>query len=290
MDDAFFVESNYPCINYKQIDLSRGCNVNCIYCGLANNNSPTNRFDISNLLNSSEIPEGLYFSPNSDPFSKINIESTHSLLQKYLPLGVKVLIITKKIIPQKTIELIAKYSNQVIPKISLARLDEELSGYIESGADSPDKRLQTLKQLTDAGLKAQLLLMPLFPGVDDSVEKIENIINRASDYGVKYVKASYAILRDSGKPKDQVILDKVKNHPVLIKSWNLMTEEIKLQIGSGKTLPLKQRINFYKMINSFCIKNDIVFSACTVLDPALKNHHELNFAVCDNIYSIYNKK
>ena len=87
MEEAIVSNSDYPCINYQQVDLSKGCNVNCIYCGLANNASTIERLSINNLMNSTIIPEGLYFSPNSDPFSKINIDNTHALLEKYLPLG-----------------------------------------------------------------------------------------------------------------------------------------------------------------------------------------------------------
>jgi DNA repair photolyase len=290
MKYAVFNDSNYPCINYTQVDFSKGCNVCCIYCGLTNNKEKIERLNIEKLVLEKGIPKGLYFSPNSDPFLKINCDSTHKILKKYLPLGVNVLIITKQSIPLKTIELLSNYSNQVIAKVSLARLDENLSNYIESGADNPSTRLNTLKNLVLAGLKPQLLIMPLFPGVDDTTDNIEKLILKASSIGVKHIKAAYVILRNSQKEKDQLIIKKIKENPILNKSFDQMTEEIKLQIGFGKIFPLSKRILFYKRINNLCNELGILFSTCSILDPSLKNIDNLEFLVCDNINSIYDLK
>jgi DNA repair photolyase len=290
MDYAVFNDSNYPCINYTQVDFSRGCNVNCIYCGLANNNHDIERLSIEKLFQINEIPNGLYFSPNSDPFSKINSESTHLVLKKFLPLGVNVLIITKKSIPNETIKLLSNYNKQVIVKVSLARMDERLSKYIESGADTPQNRLITLGKLAEAGLSPQLLIMPIFPTVDDTNEKVDDLITQAANIGVRHIKVAYVILRDTPKEKDRLIIKKVNDNEVLRESFKFMSEEMKLQIGYGKIYPIEKRLPVYNRISALCRKLGIKFSTCSILDPALKNIKNLDFLVCDNIHSIYNLK
>jgi len=290
MDYAVFNDSNYPCINYTQVDFSKGCNVNCIYCGLASNNHKIEQLNIDNLIQEREIPNGLYFSPNSDPFSKVNCTSTHLILEKYLPLGVNVLIITKKSIPDNTIQLLSNFPKQVIVKVSLARMDVSLSKYIESGADTPANRLKTLRKLVEARLSPQLLIMPMFPTVDDTNEKVDDLITQAANIGVRHIKVAYVILRDTPKVKDQLIIKKVNDNEVLRESFRCMSEEMKLQIGNGKIYPLEKRLLVYNRLAVLCRKLGIKFSTCSILDPALKSIKNLDFLVCDNIHSIYNLK
>ena len=278
-------KSSYPnCIKYHELDVALGCNVQCIYCGLATQKNHVQKVDVQNLLD--KLPEdvkGIYLSPNTDAFAQISKESTHQILEYYLPKGMKFLLITKNTIPLKTINLLSQYSEQVTVKVSLARLDQDLINYIEPGSASAIDRLKTMRQLTDAGIKVQALLMPMYPEIDDQEEKIIELINRIREAGVKLIKSSYVIIRNGIKDKDIEMINKMLDHPILKKSWELMTEMQTAQIGCGQIYPFDKRVIFYSMLSKICKERDMTFSACTVLDPALKEMSTDDFFICKDL-------
>jgi DNA repair photolyase len=277
--------SSYPnCIKYHELDVITGCNVKCIYCGLADVGQKICCMNIDDALKQIADVKGIYLSPNTDAFSKICADTSHNILEYCLPKGIKFLLITKNVIPTKTIELIAKYPKQITVKVSLARINQELINYIEPGSASALDRLKTMKLLVDAGLKVQALLMPLYPGVDDDEEKIINIVEKIHETGVRLVKAAYVVIRKGDKPKDKKIINKMLSHAELKNAWNLMTEVQKIQIGEGQIYPFEKRLSFYRMLAKICTERDMKFSACTVLDIALKNITNNDFLICKNLY------
>jgi DNA repair photolyase len=291
MQKAAIKESNYKnCINFGELDLSNTCKVDCIYCGMKSHSCNYELFDIKDILKGSKPEKGIYLSPNSDPFYGEVAELSHRILKKFLPEGVDFLIITKSKIPKETIDLLSRYSNQVITKISLSRLDQELTSYIEPGAASVKDRLSTMRELANAGLTVKALLMPLYPSIDDTEENLGSIVYEFKRAGVSIVKASYVLIRKGDKEKDKEIINKMLSHPLLRKSWELMSESIKPHIGSAIVPPLERRIKLYKTLTDLCSINTIKFVACSVLDPEiLEVKSNGQFTKCRNIW-MYHKR
>jgi DNA repair photolyase len=287
VESAILKPSSYPnCIKYHELDVTKGCNVKCIYCGLAYSKKEVQRVvvDIEELIQQTPDVKGIYLSPNTDAFSKICADTTHKILESLLPKGIKFLLFTKNVIPDETINLLAKYPEQITIKISLARIDQELIKYIEPGSASATNRLKTMKALVDAGIeKVQVVLMPLYPGVDDDKEKIIDLIDEIRKTGVKLVKAAFVVIRNSEKPKDIEMITKMLHHPELKKSWELMTETMKVQIGEGQIFPFEKRLAFYQMLSKICADRDMNFSACTVLDSALNHVTVDDFKICKSL-------
>ncbi|MBI4645163.1 MAG: hypothetical protein HY738_00880 [Bacteroidia bacterium] len=138
-------------------------------------------------------------------------------------------------------------------------------------------------------MKVQALLMPLFPGIDDRQDKIEEIIEIFYNAGVRMIKAAYIVIRDCEKEKDREIIKKIISHPHLKLTWGLMTEALKVHIGEGKIYPFHERIMLYKNINKICKKYKLFFSACAVLDPVLKDMNNNEFDICNNVWTSYKK-
>jgi len=285
-----FVESHYcDCIDFYEIDLSNGCDVGCIYCGLAKKNNDSEYLDINSVLEGPAPNKGIYLSPNSDPFYGIAAEKSHRLLERFLPEGVPFVIITKSFIPDKTIKLMSRYPQLIIPKISLARLDQELNSYIEPRAASVKIRLDNMKRLSESGLKVVALMMPMYFSLDDTQEKLEEIINEFSIRGVSILKASYVLIRKGTSKKDQYILEKMKDHNRLKTCLEFMTDEIEPHIGNASTVPFGMRTNLYKRLSQICTKHNIKFCACSVLDPEIFSNQNNGFVKCKNVW-IFRKK
>ena len=282
--------SSYPnCIRYHELDVAAGCSVKCIYCGLKNANSEVQRVNVAITIEDIPKEGGIYLSPNTDAFSKLCADTSHEILESYLPKGIKFLLCTKSVIPQKTIHLLANYRQQITVKVSLSRTNQELIKYTEPGSASAIDRLKTMKSLVDAGLKVQALLMPLYPGVDDEKEKITDLIDRIRETGVRLIKAAFVVIRKGEKPKDKAMIDKMLAHPELKKSWELMTETQKVQIGEGQIYPFEKRIAFYKMLSVICRERDMKFSACTVLDSASHHVTRDDFPICKDLHFLPNQ-
>ena len=287
MSPAVLKISSYPnCIKYHELDVTKGCNVGCIYCGLAFSKNEIERVnvDIEELIRQTPDVKGIYLSPNSDAFSKICVDTTHEILASLLPKGIKFLLITKNVIPEKTIQLLKKYPEQITVKVSLSRINQELNHYTEPGSATVTERLQTMKALVDDGIKkVYAILMPLYPGVDDDKEKIIALMDEIRNTGVKFIQTAFVVIRNGTKPKDVEILDKMLQHPELKKSWELMTETLKIQIGEGQIYPFEKRLAFYRMLSKICADREMEFSACTVLDSALYHVTDDDFHICKTL-------
>ncbi len=62
---------------------------------------------------------------------------------------------------------------------------------MEPRASTPEKRIETLERLVDAGVPAAVMVAPVIPGLNDM--EIERILERAAAIGVR--SAGYVLLR-----------------------------------------------------------------------------------------------
>ncbi|MFA6089928.1 MAG: radical SAM protein [Candidatus Woesearchaeota archaeon] len=278
MIKAQFKKSHYPeCIKYDELDLTEGCSVKCGYCGLSSEKY-SQKLDIEKILTEKSDAEGIYLSPNSDPFTKTATDNAHKILERFLPERKKILIITKNEIPIHTVELISEYKRQVFVQISISRCDDNINKYIEPGAASSNQRLDTIKSLASRGIKVAAILMPLFPTVDDTEDKLSILVKKCADSGAQHIKAAYVIINPNEKEK----IERLERHPLLKIAYKNMTEDIAIHIGNGRIAPLEKRIKLYHTLEKFAAINKIKFIACPVLDPIIyKNNFEIT---CCNFY------
>jgi DNA repair photolyase len=75
--------------------------------------------------------------------------------------------------------------------ISVTTLDPKLARTMEPRAATPPKRLEALKQLSEAGIPTTVMVAPVIPALNDS--EIERILDAAAHAGVK--EAAYVLLR-----------------------------------------------------------------------------------------------
>lgn len=287
MKKATLMPSSYQqCIGFYELDLATGCENDCIYCGLRKSGEPE-RLDISGVLEGPKPDRGIYMSPNTDAFSEKCSGYAHEILERFLPEGVPFLLITKNVIPDRTIELITDYNDIIITQVSLARLDDEVNRYIEPGAPPAGERLECMKKLAGAGIKVTALMMPAYPGLDDTPEKMEELVGAYAGAGAHYVKAAYAVINRSQGNIVKKMTESTQV-PQLGGSWNQMTDEIKVQIGSGNVPPKEKRKEFYMNMNELCERYGMHFTACSVLDPPAHEFRSTEIPVCKSIRTFNN--
>jgi DNA repair photolyase len=285
MSQTTINESSYPnCIKYNEIDFTHGCEVGCLYCGLAKSKEMITELEIDSILPLiKDIKKGIYLSPNSDAFSPLAAEKTHEILSVALPLGKQVKINTKCIIPHKTVDLIAKYPELCTIQISIARLNQEITDFLEPNSASTEERLANIRLMSKKGIYVNGLIMPLFPGIDDNHKELSELVTRLIDAGVKSIKAAYVILKFGDDEKSLKMINRIKSNPLVEVSLNNMTEHIKAHIGEGNIVNINTRLKTYKFIKDFCDTHNTKFLACSVLDPILLNTSNLPCTVCSGV-------
>ena len=197
----------------RSINPYRGCEHGCIYCfarpthaylGL----SPGLDFETRLFAKTNagqalerELAEPGYkvrtiaIGTNTDPYQPV--ERRYRIMRRILevlsaanhPVG----IVTKSALVLRDLDLLKSMAERGLVKVALSvtTLDRVLARAMEPRASTPDKRLETLQRLVDAGVPASVMVAPVIPGLTDM--EMERILERAASIGVK--NAGYVLLR-----------------------------------------------------------------------------------------------
>lgn len=197
----------------RSINPYRGCEHGCVYCfarpthaylglspGLDFETKLFAKPDASQLLEKELAAAGyeprmIAIGTNTDPYQPI--ERQHKIMRGILevldktshPVG----IVTKSALVTRDIDILARMAKRNLAKvaISVTTLDSKLARTMEPRASTPPKRLDALKQLTEAGIPTTVMVAPVIPALNDS--EMERILDVAAHAGVK--EASYVLLR-----------------------------------------------------------------------------------------------
>jgi DNA repair photolyase len=80
--------------------------------------------------------------------------------------------------------------------VSVPTVDEDAWRTLEPGTAHPLQRLRAVRELTDAGISAGVLIAPVVPGFTSHPAKLEATIKAIADHGAAFVGASVLHLKD----------------------------------------------------------------------------------------------
>eukprot|EP00670_Eutreptiella_braarudii_P025847 CAMPEP_0174380058 /NCGR_PEP_ID=MMETSP0811_2-20130205/123125_1 /TAXON_ID=73025 ORGANISM="Eutreptiella gymnastica-like, Strain CCMP1594" /NCGR_SAMPLE_ID=MMETSP0811_2 /ASSEMBLY_ACC=CAM_ASM_000667 /LENGTH=836 /DNA_ID=CAMNT_0015532807 /DNA_START=23 /DNA_END=2533 /DNA_ORIENTATION=- len=199
--------SKIPCLsNIVTLNVAAGCLHKCVYCyagcydtkhvkALAH--LPRRIKD--ELSTVSEPPSKIYFSPTCDAFQPDDEvqDVTYGIIRNVFDANRTTVIsfLTKGIIRQDTLALLARQPKRVYAQIGLNSADDALLERMEPGGAPASERLRQVKRLLDAGIRTTVRMDPLFPGITDTDENLEQTFSAISELGVKDVTVSYLFLR-----------------------------------------------------------------------------------------------
>jgi DNA repair photolyase len=197
----------------RSINPYRGCEHGCVYCfarpthaylGL----SPGLDFE-SKLFAKPDAPELLErelsapnYQPrtiaigtNTDPYQPIDrrYQIMRGILEVLERASHPVAIVTKSALVLRDIDILARMARRNLAKVavSVTTLDAKLARTMEPRAATPSRRLETLRQLSAAGIPTAVLVAPIIQAINDA--EIERILDAAAAAGVQ--GAGYVILR-----------------------------------------------------------------------------------------------
>jgi DNA repair photolyase len=197
----------------RSINPYRGCEHGCIYCYAR----PTHAFlglspgldfesklfvkpEAPRLLErelsaASYAPRTIAIGTNTDPYQPI--EKQHQVMRRILEVldrfGHPVGIVTKSALVLRDLDILARMAKRNLAKVALSvtTLDPKLARVMEPRAATPQRRLDALRALVEAGVPTSVMVAPIIPAINDA--EIERILDAAAALGVK--EAGYVLLR-----------------------------------------------------------------------------------------------
>jgi DNA repair photolyase len=96
---------------------------------------------------------------------------------------------TKSDLILRDLDVIAEASKKApcIVSFSVTTLDEALANRLEPNAASPKRRLEALRNFSEAGVNTGVWISPILPYITDSEENIGGVVEAAVENGAKFV-------------------------------------------------------------------------------------------------------
>jgi DNA repair photolyase len=147
-------------------------------------------------------PAPIAFGANTDPYQPIErkYRITRSLIETLAEARHPLTIVTKSNLILRDLDLLAPMARMGLVKVfvSVTTLDRALARQMEPRAPTPERRLEAIEALNDAGVPAGVMAAPIIPAIND--EELETILTRAYSAGAR--EGSYVVLRLPGELRD----------------------------------------------------------------------------------------
>lgn len=197
-------------------------------------------------------PDVVAMSGVTDPYQPA--ERKYELTRKILKILAKhkfpVHIITKSDLVLKDIDLLKEIAKQTWCSVSLTivTFNQELLPYLEPFAPSPERRLEAIRKLNDAGIQAGVDFTPIVPYLLDNEENIKEVVKRASEHA-KYILIGAAMtLRSNQRTRFLELLR--KNFPEHVEKYENL-------YGNQESPPKDYIVRLNKCAFEFCKKYGI---------------------------------
>jgi len=281
---AVLTPSSLACLSHiPTVNLTSGCAHGCLYCysrGYSTypgegkvkvyTNTLTKLRD--ELARKRRSPRAVYFSPSSDLFQPVAevLDMAYDVLKLLLAMRIGVAFLTKGRIPKRHMELLEENVPQVRGQIGLTTLNADLLNTFEPHAPPPDVRLAQAKRLAAAGIKTQVRLDPILPGLTDDTNTLQELCGSLAEIGVRQIAASTLFLRPA-------IVSSLKRHlrggAVLETLLRNLRAGGRLSIHAERSrviaLPAQMRRDIYDRVKEIAKEHGIVVRLCACKNPDL---------------------
>lgn len=204
----------------RSINAYRGCEHGCSYCFAR----PTHAYlghsagleferDIYLKANAVDLlrreladkryrPKPIAMGTNTDPYQPAERQHklTRGILELLLETRHPVTITTKSALVVRDLDILKPLAEQNLVRVALSitSMDHILSRKMEPRASTPEKRLEAVRLLSEAGIPTTVMAAPMIPAINDM--ELERILDAAAAQGA--VGANAILLRLPGEVRD----------------------------------------------------------------------------------------
>ncbi|MEX0785908.1 MAG: radical SAM protein [Dehalococcoidia bacterium] len=214
---------NVPALPHLRWSLNpyRGCQHACVYCFARGNHEylgyDTGRdFDQRIVVKTNLVPvlrrelsrprwqrEHVTIGTACDPYQQAELKYglTRGSLQAFRDFASPCSIFTKSPSITRDLELLRELSGvaECSVFISIPTLKEEVWRHIEPETALPERRLEAMERLANAGIHCGVMLAPIIPSLTDDQENLEAVVRAARDHGASFVGDNVLYLKPGTK-------------------------------------------------------------------------------------------
>jgi DNA repair photolyase len=206
---AVLTSSDLPCLStMPTVNLTAGCLHDCAYCYIRGySNYPGESTAVlyedtpdrleRELTRRRSLPRSVYFSPSSDLFQPAPevLECAERVLRILFDREVGVAFLTKGHIPEHLMSLLVEHARLVQAQVGLISVDERVTALFEPHAATASERLQQIREMIEGGIKTEVRIDPILPGVTDGLDALEDLFAAIETTGVRHAAAGVLFLR-----------------------------------------------------------------------------------------------
>jgi len=196
------------------MNLYRGCEHHCIYCDSRSDCYRIEDFDGELLVKSNAIwllrmelsrlrVKGVVGTGSmQDPYtpSESRLRMTGRALEVLAEFEYPVHITTKSDLVVRDADLLERINRERASVcFTVTTADDDLARKLEPGAPSPSRRFAAARAMSERGVQVGVLLMPVLPFIEDTVENVDDVLRRCSENGVRFVVPCFGVTQRSGQ-------------------------------------------------------------------------------------------
>lgn len=268
--------------NDYNMNLYRGCHHDCIYCDSRSECYQNDEFDtvkvkenaldiLQKELSTKRYKGVIGIGAMSDTYNAFekDLEITRGALKLIKDYHFGISLETKSDLVVRDIDLfqeIQKY-NDVIIKITITTVDDELSKKIEPNVCVSSQRFQAMKKLSEAGIFTGILLHPVIPFITDSEENIIQMVQLAHENGAQFIHTYFGVtLRDRQREYFYNQLDQ---------SFPGMKDKYRKRFGQRYQCFSKNKSHLEYVFHRECQKYGILYKMEDIIHAYKKSHERV---------------
>ncbi len=263
------------------MNLYRGCSHGCIYCDSRSNCYHIDNFDVpkgkenalvilENELSRKHDHGVVGIGSMSDTYNPLEkqYEQTRGALKLLSKYNFGVSIDTKSDLILRDLDLLKEINskNSVIIKFTITTPDDELSKIIEPHVCVSSKRFKAIKELTDNGIFAGIMMNPVLPFITDNEDDIRKLVKLAHESGAKFIQTFMGMtLRENQR---DYYYDQLDKH------FKGLKDKYIKYYGNNYNCPVPDYKRLYKVLTDECDKYGILYNMKDIIKAYKKETKE----------------
>lgn len=190
------------------MNIYRGCCHGCIYCDSRSECYRIDNFErvrakkdsllilrdeLKRKVRSGVVGTGAMSDPYN-PFEKELLLTRHSLelLDAY---NFGTAIVTKSALIARDSDILKDISEHspVICKLTVTAADDSLCRKLEPSVSPSSERFEAIAKLSEKGIFAGVVMMPVLPFIEDSVENVVSVVKKTAQCGGKFIYPAFGV-------------------------------------------------------------------------------------------------